>query len=95
MNPLEKEQAKLEREAKKERDKILAHVKSVAQTRSGKEVIWEILSMCNMYSTTFTGNSQGAYLEGRRAVGLDILSLLEEMDDTFYPNLILQMRKNK
>lgn len=94
MNPYEKEQAKIERDTKKRNDTLLSQVKAVAQDKNGQAFIWEILSMCDMYSTTFTGNSQGAFLEGRRAVGLDILDLLNEMDNTFYPNLMLKHKES-
>ena len=93
MNPLEKEQAKADREYKKERGLLLAKVRDVAETPSGKSLIWEVLSMCGLYQSTFTGNSQGAFLEGKRAVGLEILELLSEMDKTFYPALLLNKAK--
>ncbi len=95
MNDYEKQQKKDERDAEKERKLLLARVRDVAQTPAGKDFIWELLSMAGIYATTFTGNSQGAYNEGRRSVGLDIMQLLEEMDPTFYPTLLLQQRKKK
>ncbi len=91
MNPAEQEEKRLEKAYKKERAAFTANLREVAKTKQGKTVIWEILSMCGVYSSTFTGNSQGAYLEGKRAVGLDILSMLEEMDKSFYPKLLLEM----
>ncbi len=93
MNPLEKEQAKADREYAKDRNLLLAKVRDVAETASGKSLIWEILSMCGLYRSTFTGNSQGAFLEGKRAVGIEILDLLSEMDEAFYPTLLLNKAK--
>ncbi len=90
MNPLELEQQKADRSAQKEQDILLARVRDVAKTDAGKAFIWEILTMCGIYTTTFTGNSQGAYLEGRRSVGLEILQILEGADSSFYPNLLLR-----
>ena len=89
MNPIEQEEKKLEKQYKKERALLLANVREVAKTEQGKALIWEVLSMCGLYTQTFTGNSQGAFLEGRRSVGIEILQLLEDMDKTFYPNLLL------
>ncbi len=90
MNPAEAEEKKLEKQYKKERALLLANVREVAKTEQGKALIWEVLSMCGLYTQTFTGNSQGAFLEGRRSVGIEVLQLLEDMDKTFYPNLLLQ-----
>ncbi len=89
MNPIEQEEKKLEKQYKKERALLLANTREVAKTEQGKALIWEVLSMCGLYTQTFTGNSQGAFLEGRRSVGIEILQLLEDMDKTFYPNLLL------
>jgi hypothetical protein len=61
-----------------------------ASTRQGKIFMWQILGLCNLYTSTFTGNSQTFYLEGKRDVGLDILKLLEDADPTIYPKLILE-----
>jgi len=95
MNPVEQEEKKLERRYKKERGLLLANVREVAKTEQGKALIWEVLSMCGLYSQTFTGNSQGAFLEGRRSVGLEVLQLLEDMDITFYPTLLLQKQEKQ
>jgi hypothetical protein len=51
------------------------------------------LGLCNLYTSTFTGNSQTFYLEGKRDVGLDILKLLEDADPTIYPKLILDKQE--
>jgi len=93
MNPIEQEEKKLEKQYKKERALLLANVREVAKTEQGKALIWEVLSMCGLYTQTFTGNSQGAFLEGRRSVGIEILQLLEDMDKTFYPNLLLSSQE--
>jgi hypothetical protein len=78
-----------------EYDILCENVSMVLSTRQGKDVIWHILSLCNLYSSTFTGNSQTFYLEVKRVVGLDILKLLEDADPTLYPKLILEKQENK
>ena len=70
------------------------HVKSVIDTQAGRAVIWNILAMCDIYSDSFTGNSTSFHLEGKRSIGLEILGLLEEVDPTIYPNLLLEKQKN-
>ena len=73
----------------KEYELLLANVRKVLKSRAGKAVIWHILSMGNIYSDSFTGNSTTFYNEGRRAIGLQILQLLEDADTTLYPRLLL------
>ena len=77
----------------KERAILCANVRRVAETEYGKEVIWEILGMCNIYGESFTGNSQTFFLEGKRSVGLEFLQLLEDSDPTLYPRLLLRNQK--
>lgn len=43
------------------------------QEEWGRLLAWSILDKCHIMSTTFTGNSAAAFLEGERSVGLKIL----------------------
>lgn len=82
----------------KDRDEVqhnllCSNMRDVTKTRSGKEVIWAILAMCGLYSESFTGNSQTFYMEGKRAVGLEILQLMEDTDKTLYARMLLESSK--
>ena len=68
---------------------LLANVREVFKSRQGKEVLWEILGYCNLYSP-----SAGKFEAGKRAVGIDILALLEGADKTIYPKLLLSMQND-
>ena len=69
----------------KEYEVLLANIRSLANGKPGKAVIWEILSYCNLHTA-----GAGKFEAGKRQVGIDILTLLEEADPTIYPNLILE-----
>ena len=71
------------------------NVQEVVKTRQGREVIWHILGLCNIYSDSFTGNSSTFYNEGRRSVGLQILQLLGDADPGIYPRLVLEKNSNE
>jgi hypothetical protein len=73
-----------------EYDLLIANIRDLCKTKQGKDLIWYLLGFCELYSDTFTGNSQTYYNEGKRAVGLELLRLLEEADNTIYPRLILE-----
>ena len=75
--------------------KIKMVTKRLLSQADGRNFIWYVLSLCGIYSDVFTGNSQAFYLEGRRAVGLEVLQLLEDTDPTAYPNLLLKHAKEK
>ena len=77
----------------KEYDVLIANVRQVAKTRQGKELLWHILGMCNLYSDGFSGNSRTFYEEGKRSVGLEILAMLEEADPLVYPLMLLEKAK--
>jgi len=47
------------------------------RTAQGRRVLNDILGLCCVFESTFTGNSQGMFLEGKRSIGLTILKSLE------------------
>lgn len=53
----------------------------------GKRYFWWLLESVHMFSTTFTGNSTGAFKEGERNVGLRIFNDILKLD----PKLMGQM----
>lgn len=71
------------------------NMREVTKSTAGKEIIWSILAMCGLYSESFTGNSQTFYMEGKRAVGLEILQVMEDADKTLYARLLLEAQKGK
>lgn len=73
----------------KDYEVLLANIREVLKSRQGKQFIWHILSLSNIYSDSFTGNSTTFYNEGRRSIGLQVLQLLEDADPTLYPRLLL------
>lgn len=41
-------------------------------TEPGRLAMHHILGTCGVYEGTFTGDQRGAYLEGRRSIGLEL-----------------------
>lgn len=75
-------------EESKEFDILNANVREVMKSRQGREVMWEILSFCGIYSSI-----PGEFESGKRNVGLDIINMLDEGDLEIYPKLLLENRK--
>ena len=70
-------------------DLLNANVRELMNSRQGKEVMWQILSYCGMYSSY-----PGDFEAGKRQVGLDVMQMLDDADLTIYPNLLLENRKD-
>lgn len=69
----------------KERDLLEANVRAFCSTPAGRDVIWEILDYCSIYSSI-----PGKFEAGKRNVGLDIIQLLEDAEPKLYAKLLLE-----
>jgi len=67
-------------------------MREVLSSPSGRVVIWDILGMGGIHSVTFTGNAQGSFLEGKRALSLQVEALVMESDPDA---LILMMQESR
>jgi len=46
-------------------------------TSEGRRFVWRLLGDCGVFRSSFTGNSETFFNEGRRSVGLNILTAIE------------------
>lgn len=46
---------------------------ALLQSEQGRLIAWSILDHCHVFSSSFTGNANQAFLEGERSIGLKIL----------------------
>ena len=60
--------------AKREAEKKQTRWKKLLSTPEGKDVARDILNRCKLFHSTFRRNAEGAYLEGRRSIGLEVLA---------------------
>ena len=60
------------------------------RTPEGKRYFWWLLESCHMFSSTFTGNSTGHFMEGERNVGLMVFNDVLKVD----PKLMGQMSQS-
>ena len=74
----------------KKYEALLGNLNQLMATPYGKAVIWDILSSCGIYSEV-----PGKFEAGKRSIGLNILSLMEDADSKMYPNLLLTMQSEK
>ncbi len=65
-----------EKEALETRDLL-----TVLGTPEGRRVLWGILERCGVYKTSFTGNSETFFNEGKRSIGLELISKIGTASD--------------
>ena len=51
-------------------------IKSVFGNKQGRQVLYHILSLCEIYHSAFTGNSTTFFNEGKREIGLRLIDLV-------------------
>ena len=71
----------LRAETQSRRDEDLRFVMS---TETGRRFMWDLLGRTGLYQTSFTGNSETFFREGRRAVGLEQLAHITTACPTEY-----------
>lgn len=84
---IDKELKALYREEHEDRVRDLG---KMLRSPEGKRYFWWLLEKCHMFSSTFTGNSTGNFLEGERNVGLMIFKDVLKVD----PKLMGQMAQS-
>lgn len=62
-------------------------MKNVLASESGRSVIWGIMSSCDIFGTSMTGNSQTYFKEGKRALGLELLNEIIATDPSAWIDL--------
>jgi hypothetical protein len=70
-------------------DRKINDLKAVLKTPEGRRFIWNILSEAGIYQSSFTGNSETFFREGKRALGLMIVRDI----DQHMPEAMAQMSR--
>ena len=66
---------RLEKQAKLADAQRRQVITQLMSTTFGREWMWDVLSRCHCFSTTFSGDAlTSAFAEGQRAIGLSLLS---------------------
>lgn len=73
---LKKKQEELDKN-KLENEELLRAYRFLMEHPAGKMVLWDIMSRCHIFETTFTGNSRTFFAEGERSIGLYVLFMMQ------------------
>ena len=75
---------------KQEQEKVVSDLRELLRLPAGKRYFWRLLETCHMFSSTFTGNSTGNFMEGERNVGLKVFRDILQVD----PKLMGEMAQS-
>ena len=70
----ESENKVMSRREERNKNRIHNDFKEILSTISGRRFIWELLSETAVFQTSFTGDNQTFFKEGKRDIGLFILN---------------------
>lgn len=82
---------KVAQDAKLERERELADICTILSTPSGMRFMKRLLREGRVFTTTFTGNSTGMFLEGQRNLALKFFSDIAEAAPDKLPELIVTL----
>ncbi len=88
----EEEQQLLERAR---REQQVADIRWLMAHAEGRRIVWRLLEHAGVYRTSFTGNSGTFFNEGRRDVGLFLLSEVHEASVQSYVKMLKEHWKRK
>lgn len=67
---------------------IARAIEAIADTAQGREFLWWLFEICGVFTTSYTGNSDTYFNEGRRAVGNEVLHRLVEVRPEIFQAMI-------
>jgi hypothetical protein len=80
-------QDKDKKKSDRRRERELNDIRKVLSSSEGRRFCWRVLSESGLYKTSFTGNSQTFFLEGRRSLGLFLLNELMSANATAFASM--------
>lgn len=71
---IDEAKSKLDDKAKERRLQIEDDFRFIMRSKQGRRFLWRLLDRTGVYRTTFRPNSEMAFLEGVRSVGVSVLT---------------------
>ncbi len=88
----QEKKAELEKQAEIQYKIKVDDLKWIMGNRRGRRFVWRILERAGIYRTTFTGNSNGFFLEGKRELGLTIVQDIHQACPELYFEMIKEAK---
>lgn len=79
-----------------ERDRIEVDLEAVLRLPQGRSVVMWFLEQCGVYAAIYTGDDNATNFNlGKRDIGLRLISKLEQLGPTAYPQLLLEVLRDR
>lgn len=79
-------------EKRRERDR-LNNWKAVLSSKNGRAVMWDVLSMCNMFQVYRGDSDMLQFHEGQRSVGVQIWQSIEGIDNDIIHRMMTEAKE--
>jgi hypothetical protein len=77
-------------------DKQHNDIKFILATEQGRRFLWELLSSCGVYRQSADHSGSWTYFnEGKRSIGLEVLTQITAADPDSYLKMIKESKKEK
>lgn len=73
-------------------ESVVEMFRSVLRTRAGRRLIWWLLDRAGLFATSYTGDDRTIFREGRRDLGLQVLSWTHRADPEAYVDMLREAR---
>lgn len=77
-------------------DKQHNDIKFILATEQGRRFLWELLASCGVYTQSAADSGSWTYFrEGKRSIGLQVLTQITDADPDSYLKMIKESKKEK
>ncbi len=77
------------------RDREKDDFKLLMSEKWGRRIAWRLLDRCGVFRTSFTGNSETFFNEGKRNIGLMIVGEIHDVCPEFYHLMLKEQQENE
>lgn len=78
-----------------EREELETATRLLMQNLQLRPFLWWLLEQCGIYRQNMSANSAMYLMEGQRSIGLQVIALMDEVDPTAYPAMLLDAAKTE
>ena len=85
----------LTRSQKRQQKQLASDVRAMLEHAPSRRILCHLLDMTGMFTTSFTGNSETFFREGKRSVGLYLMNLINSHDPNAFIRLLQEAENHR
>jgi len=83
------------RKVERKREKELNDLRRILSEDFGRRFIWRYLELCGVFKSSFTGNSETFFNEGKRVVGLTMIKDINDANPEAYLQMVYESKEGE